>query len=253
MRCTSCKAYVPFDSKLKKCPACGTPIDKKPFMEDIYNMIAEFCEDKNFIFWAIFALVFWAVIGGVEFGLGGGRLLDYFESNIFHSLVLFIFWGFAIEQIAKTNAQIRLASRTVILKERRNLRIFRIGSNLSIIAGLGLSAAWVGPSKFFAHFPGVTLITVGTMCLFWAIEGMYFNEEHFEDHRVRNFFILLGIRHPHSYRVVSAWFLSGTILALVIFWGFTLFPSILLNIYETWFVQSTVKAVKSFLDYFPTI
>jgi hypothetical protein len=168
--------------------------------------------------------------------------------------LLFIYWGFIVELIAKANAQIRIASKTVILKERRSLRIFRFGTNMALLVGLLLSLIWVGgPKKFLAHFPGVTLITTATVCLFWALEGFYFQDDHFEDHRVRNFFLLLGVRHPHPYRVMSAWFISGIVLALVVYWGLALFPSIFWGIYKSWFMQSTIKVINSFLNYFPTI
>ena len=253
MRCPNCKAYVPFDSKVKKCPACNAPINRKPYFEDMLNMTAELSADKNFIFWSISILIFWAVVGAVEFIFGKGQLLAYFEEHIFHSLVLFVFWGFAVEHIIKANAQIRIASKTVILKERRSLRVFRFGTNISLVGGLILSAIWVGPGEFFAHFPGVTLITIAFICTFWALEGMFFREDHFEDHRVRNFFILLGVRHPHPYRIVSAWFLFGIVFSLIVYWGLKMFPSFFDEIYNSWLMQSTIKTVKSFLDYFPTI
>ena len=138
MRCNNCKAYIPYDSKKSECPACGIKIKRKPFLEDLINMTAESAADRNFLFWSFFSLIAWVIAGAVEFGTGGGALFEYFEDNIFHSLILFVFWGIVIEQIAKINAQIRLASKTVILKERRNLRIFRMGSNLSLIAGIAL-------------------------------------------------------------------------------------------------------------------
>ncbi|NQS97079.1 MAG: hypothetical protein HQ591_01355 [candidate division Zixibacteria bacterium] len=253
MRCSKCKAYIAFDSKLKECPACGSPIDRKPYFEDMLNMLAELAADKNFIFWGIMNLIFWAAVGGVEFALGGGQLLNYFEQNLFYSLILFVFWGFIVELIVKANAQIRIASKTVILKERRSLRMFRLGTNLSLLGGLALSVIWVGIDNFFSHFPGITLVTISVICTFWAIEGMYFREEHFEDHRVRNFFILLGVRHPHPYRVMSAWYLSGITIAAIAYFGLIMFPSIFNSVYNTWFIQSSIKAIKGFLDYFPTI
>lgn len=253
MRCPICKAYVPFDSKLKKCVACGAPLVKKPVMEDTLNMTAELAADKNFIFWGFFTLILGAIVGAVEFALGGGALFDYFEGHIFHSLILFMYWGFVVELVVKTNAQIRLASKTVIIKERRILRIFRLGTNLAFLGGILLSTAWIGPNSVLANFPALTLITTATVCLFWALEGMYFREEHFEDHRVRNFFILLGVRHPHPYRIISAWYISVITLALIIYWGLRMFPSIFWNFYNSGLVQSIVKAVASFLKYFPTI
>jgi hypothetical protein len=251
MRCPECKAYLPYDSKLKKCAACGTPITKKPFFEDMLNMTAELAADKNFIFWGISALFFWVIIGAIEFASGGGDLYSYFEGHIIHSLILFLFWGFIVELIAKANAQIRIASKTVILKERIVLRFFRLGTNFSFLIGLALSVVWIGWSKTFANFPALTLITITTICIFWAFEGMYFREKHFEDHRVRNFFLLMGVRHPHPYRVTSAWFLSGTFFALLIYWVLKLFPSIFWGVYNSWLVQSTINFILEFLSYFP--
>ena len=251
MRCSNCKAYLPYDSKKKECPSCGTKIKRKPFFEDMANMTAEMAADKNFIFWGFVSLIVWVIVGAVEFGMGGGVLFDYFESNIFYTLILAVYWGFVIDLIAKINAQIRLASKTVILKERRNLRNFRLGTNLSLISGLLLSYVWIGPKEFLGNFPAITMITTTWVCIFWAVEGIYFKEEHFEDHRVRNFFLLIGVRHPHPYRVVSAWFLSGISVAAVFFFALTMFPSIFNNFYNSWFVQGSVKAVKDFLKFLP--
>lgn len=251
MRCQNCKAYIPYDSKKKECPACGEEIQKKPFFEDLFNMTAEMAADRNFLFWGMVSLAAWVIAGAIEFGLGGGQLFDYFEGNIFHSLVLFLFWGCGVDILAKVNAQIRLASRTLILKERRNLRIFRMGTNLSLIAGLGISLIWIGPEGFFGHFPGVTLLTMITMSIFWAAEGLYFKEDHFEDHRVRNFFILIGVRHPHPYRVAAGWFMFGIVFAAVIYLALTMFPSIFWGIYKSWFIQSSIKAINGFLQYLP--
>ncbi len=251
MRCPECKAYVPYDSKLKKCVACGAEIKRKPFLEDLLNMTAEFAAEKNFIFWGLFAVIFGMIVGAVEFALGGGSLLDYYEDNIFYSLVIFIYWGTIIELIVKANAQIRLASRTVIIKERRILRIFRLGTNLSVLAGLGISTLWIGPDKVMANLPALTLITSATICLFWALEGMFFQEEHFQDARVRNFFIPLGIRHPHPYRVASAWYIALLIFAGAVYSVLIMFPSIFWGVYNTWFVQSTIKFINSFLAYLP--
>jgi len=251
MRCSNCKAYLPYDSKKKECPSCGTKIKKKPFFEDMANMTAEVAADKNFIFWGFVSLIIWIIVGAVDFGMGGGVLFDYFEANIFYTLVLSLYWGFIIDLVAKINAQIRLASKTVILKERRNLRMFRLGTNLSLISGLLLSFLWIGPENFLARFPGITLITSICICIFWAIEGVYFQEEHFEDHRVRNFFLLIGIRHPHPYRIASAWFLSGISVSAVVYFGLTMFPSIFRNFYNTWLVQSTIEAVQGFIKYLP--
>ena len=251
MRCPHCKAYVPFDSKLKACAACGTEIIKKPFLEDILNMFAELAADKNFIFWGFAAMIMSLIAGGIEFAVGKGDLLGFFEGKVFYSMLLFIFWGFIIDLVVKANAQIRIASKTLILKERRILRIFRLGTNLSFIAGILLSIIWIGPGRVFECFAGMSIITIGTIGLFWALEGMFFTEEHFEDHRVRNFFKFLGVRHPHPYRVMSAFYLSGITLALVIYWGLRMFPSIFANIYNSWLVQSTIKFVLEFLSYFP--
>jgi|GEM_PF-1634766 len=251
MRCDKCKAYLPFDTKQKNCPACGEPIKGKPIFEDMFNLMAEFAADRNFVYWAFVSLIFWAVVGVAEFALSEGLLFAYFEKNIFHSLVLFVFWGFVVEVIAKINAQIRIASRTLILKERRNLRIFRIGTNLSLLFGLLLALAFVGPRQYFSHFPGITMLAISCVCFFWALEGFYFREEHFEDHRVRNFFFLIGVRHPHNYRVAAAWYVAGFIFSAVIYFALTMFPTIFWGIYNTWFVQSTIKAIKGFLVYFP--
>jgi hypothetical protein len=126
-----------------------------------------------------------------------------------------------------------------------------LGTNLAFLAGILISVVWISPVKFFANFPAFTLISISVICLFWAGEGLFFREEHFEDHRVRNFFILLGVRHPHPYRIVSAWFIAGIVLALVTYWGLYMFPSIFWGIYKSWFIQSTIKFVRSFLQYFP--
>lgn len=251
MRCPVCKAFVPFDSKLKKCAACGAPIEKKPFFEDFLNMIAEFSAEKNFIFWGFSAVIAGMIIGAVDFGLGGGDLLDYYEDNIFNSLVIFIYWGIIIELIVKINAQIRITAKTVILKERRILRVFRIGTNLSWLTGIAVSIIWIGPDKIMANLPAFTLITTSTVCLFWAFEGMFFQEEHFLDARVRNFFIPLGIRHPHPYRVVSAWFIALLIFAVATHSVLVMFPSIFWGIYNSWFIQSTIQFINAFLAYLP--
>ena len=251
MRCSNCKAYIPYDSKKKECPSCGTAIKRKPFFEDMANMTAEMAAEKNFIFWGFVSLIIWIIVGAVDFGMGGGALFDYFEANIFYTLVLSVYWGFIIDLVVKINAQIRLASKTVILKERRSLRVFRFGTNLSLMFGLLLSFWWIGPDKFLARFPGITLITSICICIFWAIEGVYFSEEHFEDHRVRNFFLLIGVRHPHPYRIVSAWFLAWISVSAVIYFGLTMFPSIFQNFYNTWFVQSSINAVQGFIKVLP--
>lgn len=252
MRCPHCKAYVPFDSKLKKCAACGSIIERKPVMEDVLNMFAELAAEKNFIFWGFSAMIAGLIIGGIEFAVGKGDLLSFFEGKIFYSIIIFIYWGFIVDLMVKANAQIRIASKTLILKERRILRIFRMGTNLSLVTGILLSIVWIGPDRIFECFAGLTMITTATICFYWALEGMFFREDHFEDHRVRNFFRLLGVRHPHPYRVASAYYLAGIILALVIYWGLVLFPSIFINFYNTWFVQSTIKFVLEFLSYFPS-
>ncbi len=251
MRCSNCKAYLPYDTKQKVCPACGEPIKKKPFLEDVINMSAEIAAERNFLFWGMVILILWVVVGIVEFSLSSGKLFKYFEDNIFYSLIIFLYWGFVIEIIAKVNAQIRLASRTVILKERRSLRIFRLGTNISFLLGLALSVIWVGPDKFFARLPGITLITTSIICLFWALEGMFFRDEHFEDHRVRNFFLLLGVRHPHPYRLASAWYIGGIVFALIIYLSLSMFPSIFWGIYNSWFIQSSIKVINSFIQYLP--
>jgi len=251
MRCPVCKAYVPYDSKLKKCPACDAAIEKKPFLEDFFNMVAEFSAEKNFIFWGFAALVAGMLIGAVEFALGHGRLLDYYEGNLFHSIIIFLYWGIVLELVVKANAHIRLAAKTVIIKERRVLRVFRIGTNLAFLAGIITALIWIGPSDVFSNLPAFTLITTSVICLFWAGEGIFFREEHFQDTRVRNFFLPLGVRHPHPYRVASAWFIALLVFALAIYSLLMMFPTIFWGVYNTWFVQSTIKFIKSFLAYLP--
>ena len=253
MRCPNCKAFVPFDSRLKKCAACGAAIEKKPLLEDTLNMLAEFAEDKNFIFWGFFMVILGLIIGGLEFTLGNGQLFYYYEEHLMHSLILFMFWGIWIEHVAKSNAQIRLQSRTLILRERKLVKNFRRGTNLSLLAGLGIALVWIGPAEYFAQFPAITLITTVTVCMFWALMGLSLKDKQFEDARVRNFFMPMGVRHPHPYRVASAWYIALTIFALAVYTVLERFPSIFWGIYNTWVVQSSIKFFEEVLGYIPIL
>ncbi|MBL7192181.1 hypothetical protein ISS30_10870 [bacterium] len=253
MRCPNCKAYLPFDSKEKKCSACGTVIKKKPFFEDMLNMSAELSADKSFLFWSIVVMVVVCILGAAEFLLSKGLLLDYLEKHIMHSLLLFLFWGMIIEKQVKINVSIRLASRTVIVRERRILRLYRLWSNITFLGGIALAVFWITPEKLAANFPAFTLIAVSFLCLYWALFGLLMQEREFEDHRIRNFFFFLGVHHPHKYRVASAWYLLGIVIASTSYFTLTMFPSIFWGIYNSGFMQSTIKAVNGFLVYIPTI
>lgn len=253
MRCPNCKAYVPFETREKKCAACGATLKKKPFFEDMLNMTVELTSDKNFIFWGFVTLIVVCVIGALEFIWSEGGLFNYFEKHIMHSLLLFLFWGTAVENLVKINANIRLASRTVIIKERRVLRVYRIWSNIAFFAGILLAIVWITPDKIFANFPAFTLIAISFLCLYWSIFGLLMKERVFEDHRVRNFFFFLGVHHPQKYRAVSAFYIFGVVFATTSHISLTRFPSIFWGVYNSWFIQSTIKAVNSFLVYIPGI
>jgi hypothetical protein len=200
-----------------KCPACGYVVKRIPTLKDVREFWADFLHGRGLAFWSFISLVILAVVGMLELSFGKGVMTTYLLKHWFITLVTGVFLGTVLDLVARSNVEIRDLASKITGRLPRALRIWRRGTNIMLLVGVGLSLLIMHPKGLFEYPPAFAFLSVFFLCCFWAGYSFLLTDEFARDTKLQAFFKRLGVEFVHDLRRTSLYYIMGAILSVVVF------------------------------------
>ncbi|MCX7836112.1 MAG: hypothetical protein N2450_08620 [bacterium] len=217
MRCPKCKGSVPNRLTVITCPSCGAPVRRIPITKDIPFAIQVMAERNGWIFWGLLSIPFWIFFAMFELVFGTGDMAKLFDDHLFTFLIHAFFSGLIMDILMKTNAYVmRISEKATLKRAPRQLRQFRLGTNLSLLIAIFLSI-WYFDFRHWASAPFMgTLLTVLFIGLWWSWYPFIINLEDMNDRRIADFFLEWGVEDLGQWRRMAVWVLWVYVLCIAV-------------------------------------
>ena len=218
MRCPRCGGWMKtVVFKPARCPACGKMVKVIPTLSDIREFWSQFFQGRGVAFWTFISAAFLTTVGMIEISFGEGLMINYLVDHWFISLIFAIFLGAVLDIVARTNVEIRDMASTVTGRLPRALRIWRRGTNISLIIGMVLAVLILHPHGVFEYPPAFVFLIIFFLCCFWAAYSFLLTDNFARDIKLRAFFKRLGVDYVADLRRVSMYYLIGSIFSTILF------------------------------------
>lgn len=218
MRCPRCGGWMKtVILKPGRCPACGKVVKIIPTMSDLREFWSQFFQGRGVAFWSFMSIFILVTIGMIELSVSDGMMINYLLNHWFIGLVTAVFLGAVLDLVARTNVEIRDMASTITGRLPRPLRIWRRGTNITLLIGIVLALLIMSPRGLFEYPPAFTFLVVFILCCFWAAYSFLITDHFARDLKVKAFFKRIGVDYFYNLRRMAMYYLIGAIFSVIIF------------------------------------